>query len=220
MRIVLALVTFGVLLAGSQAAQSHDWSEEKLYVVECRVITTSPNGKKETQMGPMLTVAEGRTAVINDVTETPIVASVADRGQGEQPRITVLKEGTTIELVVHDEGRGFVTFDARIETSKIADLKEKEAGHGRRRQCARWEAHRVRVMELAALDEEFAVPLPGITARDGTEDEAKARRVEFTIHTPDMPRRWYSSSEMAAAARRKSWLWQMWMIVLRTLAAV
>ncbi|HEV3339410.1 MAG TPA: hypothetical protein VG125_03605, partial [Pirellulales bacterium] len=99
MRIVSAIVTFGILLAGTQAAQSHDWSEETLYVVECRVVTTSPDGKKDIQMGPMLTVADGRRAVINDVTETPIVASVADRGGGEQPRITVLKEGTTIELV-------------------------------------------------------------------------------------------------------------------------
>jgi hypothetical protein len=214
MRIVPALAMFGVLLCGAQAAQSHDWPKEKLYVVECRVVATSPDGQSDIQLGPMLTVAEGRTAVINDVTETPIVASVASRRGGEEPRITVLKEGTTIELVVHDEGRGFVTLDALIETSKITDLKEKEAGNGRRRQCARLESHRVRVMELAALDEEFAVAL------HGTDGKAKARNVEFTVHAPDAPRHWYSASELQAAAKRKSWLWQMWLVVLRTLAAV
>jgi hypothetical protein len=218
MRILRALATFA-LLAGSQAAQAQ-WSDEKLYIVECRVVTTSSEGKKEIQMGPTLTVAEGRTAVINDVTQTPIVASVARRRGGEEPRITVLKEGTTIELVVYDEGDGWVTLDALIETSRIAGLKEKEAGNGRRRQCARLEGQRVRVMELAALGEEFAVPLRGTAPREETASETKRRSVEFTIHTPDMPRHWYSAAEMQAAARRKSWLWQMWLVVLRTLATV
>jgi hypothetical protein len=218
MRILPAIVVFS-FLAGGQAAQGQ-WSEEKLYVVECRVVTTSPGKKKDIQMGPSLTVAAGRTAVINDVTQTPIVASVARRRGGEEPRITVLKEGTTIELVVHDEGDGWVTLDALIETSKITGLKEKHAGNGRRRQCARVEGQRVRVMELAALGEEFAVPLHGTISPEGKAGEAKERSVEFTVHTADMPRHWYSDSEIQAAARRKSWLWQMWMVVLRTMAAV
>lgn len=242
MRIVLAFVTFALLLAVGQAAQGQfiggpgplpsaslllagrkvdqgQWSEERLFVVECRVVTTSPQAKPEIQLGPSLTVAADRKAVINDVTETPIVASVVRRRGGEEPRITVLKEGTTIELVVYDEGDGFVTLDALIETSKISGLKEKEAGNGRRRQCARVTGQRVRVMELAALGEEFSVPLLSTTP-DGRSDEGKTRSVEFTVHTPDMPRHWYSASEMQAAARRKSWLWQMWLVVLRTMAAV
>ncbi|HWB13081.1 MAG TPA: hypothetical protein VG826_27905 [Pirellulales bacterium] len=243
MRILAVLATFVSLLAGGQAAQGQfigcpgplphgavqlaggraaqgQWSDEKLYVVECRIVTTTTEGKEESQLGPSLTVAEGRTAVINDITQTPIVASVVRRRGGEEPRITVLKEGTTVELVVHDEGDGWVTLDAEIETSKITGLKEKEAGNGRRRQCARLEGHRVRVMELTSLGEEFSVPLHGAVRADGKAGEAKDRRIEFTIHTPDMPRHWYSESEMRAAARRKSWLWQMWLVVLRTMAAV
>ena len=236
---ILPVLTLFTVMAGSQAAQGQfigcpgspllppggkaaqgQWSGERLYVVECRVVAASAQGKTDVQLGPSLTVAAGRKAVINDVTETPIVASVVRRREGEEPRITVLREGTTIEFVVQDEGDGFVTLDALIETSKISGLKEKEAGNGRRRQCARVMGQRVRVLELAALDEEFSVPLLSTSSPDGKSGDGKSRRVEFTIHTPDMPRHWYSESEMQAAARRKSWLWQMWLVVLRTLAAV
>jgi hypothetical protein len=226
-RVVQAVVSVAMLFAVGQVAHAQvvcafrrpsqtvpaQVIQEKLYVVECRIVKKLPDGKKDVLIGPRVTIDDGRTAVVNNVTQTPIVASVAQKRGGEEPRITVLKEGTTIELTVHSEGDGWVTLDASIETSKIADLKTKDAGEGRHRQCARVESRRVRVMELTAMGEEFAVPFVGHDGQDAH------RTMEFVVYTPDMPRHWYSKSEMAAAARRQSWLWQMWLVTLRALAA-
>lgn len=209
---VQAVVSATMLFAVSQVAHAQ-LVQEKPYVVECRIVTKLPDGNKDVLIGPRVIVDDGRMAVVNNVTQTPIVASVAQKRGGEEPRITVLKEGTTIELTVHSEGDGWATLDATIESSKIADLKTKDAGEGRHRQCARVESRRVRVMELTAIGEEFSVPFTG-------HDESDAQRtIEFVIYTPDMPRHWYSKSELAAAARRKSWLWQMWLVTLRAIAA-
>lgn len=210
MRFPSAAAVLPILVAvGGQVARAQ-LPNERLFVVECRMTTTAVDGQKEVQLGPRLTVAEGRTAVINDITQTPIVASVARKRGGEQPRVTVLEEGTKIELTVFGEGNRHATLDATIETSKIAEIRTKAIDDERRRQCARVEARRLRVMELTALGDEFVVPLAGL-GRDATR-----RTIEFAVYSPDMPRHWYDKSETDSP---RSWLSRLFLVLLRALAA-
>lgn len=197
-------------VSGGQAS-SHPFGQEKFYVVECRIVKELADGKRDVQIGPRLTVADGGTAVVNDVTQTPIVASVRRKRGGEEPRITVLKEGTIVELAVFDQGDGWATLDATIETSHITDLKQKDGGVGRHRQCARIESRRVRVLELTALGDEIKVPL---TVAGGDE---RRRTIEFAVYTPDMPSHWTGKPH---TAERRSWLARMWLITLRAFAAL
>lgn len=234
MRILPAVLSSAIILSVGQAASAQPdpgcpgptdkagrhWvgqpisfplAEENFYVVECRIVKESADGKRDVQIGPRLTVADGGTAIVNDVTQTPIVASVRRKRSGDEARITVLKEGTAIELSVYDQGDGWATLDATIETSQIRDLKQKDAGVGRHRQCARLESRRVRVLELTALGDEIKVPL---TVAGGDE---RSRTIEFAVYSPDMPSHW---TDKRQAAERKSWLSRMWLITLRAFAAL
>jgi hypothetical protein len=210
MRLSAAVVIPILLAIGGQAARARS-PEDTVYVVECRMITTSPDGEVETQLGPCVTISEGRTAVINDVTQTPLVTGVVMKKGQECPRVTVFDEGTKIELAVFRESDGWATLDAKIETSKLSDVKTKTLQRGGQRHCPRLETRSIRVIESAALGDEFSVVLGG-TPKDST-----GRTIEFVVYTPDMPRHWYEDS---ATPRRASWTARLMLIFLRALAAV
>ena len=211
MRSALTAVTLATAFILSMPDANGQSAAETLYVVECRLVTKSAEGKREVVMGPRLVVPEGQPGVVNEVRQTPVVASVRRTRSGEEPRITILKEGTSIDFTVYAEGEGWVTLDATIETSKITDLKTKEAAGGRQRQCALVESRRVRVLELAPVGKQFAVPLAA------TADGEPRRTVEFVVSTPDMPRHRFLNSD--DQVQRKSWLSTMWLVTLRALAA-
>lgn len=168
----------------SAAEPKHGTSgDARFYRIECRIITTDDAGKTTSLMAPTIQVREGVPANIKDVTQTPFVTGVISKDGREEARITVLKEGMTIEATVFHDSDGRVTIDATIETSKITGVETKPIGKSDSRQCPRTESHTVRTIDTLALGEELEIDA-------AVPDDAPRRRVAFAVSSPSMPRHW------------------------------
>lgn len=184
MRIVpLAVVFFCCAAAGAAELKGDRQKDKGGYVIECRMTTTDGDGGRTVLMAPTISLNEGVPANIKDVTQTPFATGIVSHGGRDESRVTVLEEGTTIELTVFGDRRGWVTVDANIATSQVTGLEIKEVGRNDHRQCPQTESRTVRIIQVVKMGEVFAVEAK---APEG----APKRTVELLVRTPSMPRQW------------------------------
>lgn len=170
--------------------QSDRPQTENRYVIECRLVSAADDGKRTVLMAPTISVSEGVPANVKDVTQTPFVTGVVSRGGRDEARITVLEEGTTIELTVLGEGNDRVTVDATIKTAQITGAEMKAIGRGDHCQCPRTESRTARVIESVALGEEVEVEAK-------VPEGAPQRTIEFVVRTPAMPQHWKTTAKLS-----------------------
>lgn len=184
MRIVpLAVVFFCCAAAGAAEPKSDREQDKSRYVIECRQTTTAEGGTRTVLMAPAISVNEGVPATIKDVTQTPFATGIVSPGGRDESRVTVLEEGTTIELTVFGDRRGWVTVDANIATSQVTGLEIKEVGRNDHRQCPQTESRTVRIIKAVKMGEVFAVEAK-------VPEGALQRTIELLVRTPSMPRQW------------------------------
>jgi hypothetical protein len=127
-----------LLLAGSVALAQ---PPKPSFVVECRIVESQSvahcDAKKDdsgaktahivvnriTSVVPSITVADGRSAVISNEWQRPFVTGFKSTPNGKEPKITVLKEGLRIDCTVTSIDAKYVTVDATIRDSHIADVE-------------------------------------------------------------------------------------------------
>lgn len=186
MRIVplMAVLVCCAAAGGAETTtKSNPRHDENRYVVECRMTSTGDDGERTVLMAPAICVSTDVLANIKDVTQTPLVTGIVSRGGRDEARVTMLEEGTTIELTVLGERDGRVTVDTTVKTNQIINVENKAIGNGDHCQCPRSESRTVRVIESLLLGEELAVEAK---APEG----APQRTIEFVVRTPAMPRHW------------------------------
>jgi hypothetical protein len=131
-----------LLLAGS-VVLAHP--PKPSFVVECRVVESQSvahsDGKKDdsgnkhahivvnriTSVVPSITVGDGRSAMISNEWQRPFVTGFKSTPNGKEPKITVLNEGLKIDCTVTSIDSNYVTLDAIIRDSHIADVEERLA---------------------------------------------------------------------------------------------
>lgn len=183
MRMVPLAVVFCCAAAGAAEPKGDREQDKSCYVVECRMTTTDSDGKRTVLMAPTIHVSEGVPANIKDVTQTPFATGVVSHGDRDESRVAVLEEGTTIELAVSGDRRGWVTVDAKIEVSQITDIEIAEVRRNDHRQCLQTESRTVRIIKVVKLGEVLVVEAK---APEG----APKRTVEFVVSPPSAPRHW------------------------------
>jgi hypothetical protein len=93
------------------------------FAIECRLIDAS-SGKQQVQVCPNVTVFEHQRASLSELVLRPFVVAVSTGGdKTQQPHVTALPEGVTIDVACHANGPGSVTLDVTIEQPKIVAVE-------------------------------------------------------------------------------------------------
>ena len=129
------------------------------FVLETRIVGGA--NSKDLQ-APKIFLFDGQTANIADQSQTPFVTAIekvagAGNETAQQPVITVLSAGITIEAKVRSMGDSHASVDITVENSKIASVKEQKAEHGVTVQSPTLECTKVRTLIVVRLGEKTTI---------------------------------------------------------------
>lgn len=152
--------------------------------VQTRFITDDGRSRIQTLAAPRVTLHDGQSGHISDMTQTPFVTSVTkivgDKTTAHQPVITVLSEGVQVNLAVTGVDEQHAALDITIEQSKLDGCEEvnlSDSPEGPTVQSPRLVSTKVRTIKTVRLGEVTAIKL----AKDNP------KSIELTVKRYESP---------------------------------
>lgn len=98
---------------------------ERQFVVRCTFNERQTTGETQTVAAPSITVREGQPATCSTLSQTPFVTGVRQLKDGEaEPVVTIVSEGSTVEVVVTPLGETQVQIDASYQHCSVCNVEE------------------------------------------------------------------------------------------------
>lgn len=98
---------------------------ERQFVVRCTFNERQTTGETQTVAAPTITVREGQPATCSTLSQTPFVTGVRQVEDGEaEPVVTIVNEGSTVEVVVTPLSETQVQIDASYQHCSICNVEE------------------------------------------------------------------------------------------------
>lgn len=100
-------------------------TEQRQYIVRCTFTQPQDDQQDKPLAAPAITVREGQPATCSTLSQSPFVTGVRKDTDGTvEPVVTILDEGSTVEVVVTSLGDTQVQIDASYEQSTICDVQQ------------------------------------------------------------------------------------------------